>query len=250
MRKSHAFVVASVATVLVAFAVVACSDDAASKFPDGQEDSGSPDTGPGFISPDSGSDGNAAVSCNPSSAAFTPAWKAPTQSASCSAQQMSTYYDACLTTQAPDAGDTCKAFTGEAANTACAACLEPTDNSGPIQWHHDRYYYTLNVAGCLSILRSEPNDGQCPATYGASLDCQRAACDGCFSTPNATFPDFQACQASAKGGTACSSFESKISQVCGTTYNDPDGGAYGCFANNGETAKEHFVRVEGYFCGP
>ena len=58
----------------------------------------------------------------------------------------------------------------------------------------------------------------------------------------------KASQASAKAS-ACSSYESKITEICGTTYNDPDGGAYDCFRKNSDAdQKEHFVRVEGIFC--
>lgn len=249
MQKGRALLLGSVTASLLALAVIACDDESTSKFPGGGDDAGSTDTGPGFVvDANPGDDGTAPLSCNPNlPGTFAPAWKAPTKASACTAQQLGEYYDACLTTQSADAGDPCKTWT--TANAACATCIEPTDNTGPIQWHRDRYYYTLNVAGCLSLERNEPNAGQCPASYAASIECQRAACDGCFGAKGATFQDFQTCQKSAKGS-ACATYETTFGQICGTTFNDPDGGAYDCFPQPSDAnSKVHFVRVEGIFCG-
>jgi hypothetical protein len=251
MQKGRAFLAVGLVTCTLAMAVVACESDSSSNFDESEKDGGVIDTGPGFnIDRDTpGKDATGPVNCTPQMpATFSPTWKAPTRTPNaCATQDLADYYDACLTNHGPDAGDPCKVWRD--AHDACTKCIEPEDKSGPVQWHRDRYYYTLNVAGCLSLLRDEPNEGQCPATYSASIQCQRASCDSCFETQGATFSDFQTCQKGAKA-TACGTYESKIAQVCGTTYNDPDGGAYDCFQQNGDTAKSLFARVEGIFCGP
>jgi hypothetical protein len=248
MQKGRVVLFVTLTTGSFALAAAACEDDGASKFEEREADAAF-DSGPGFdLDSNTGQDGSAPVSCDPSlPAAFAPVWKAPTKTAACSPEDLGDYFDACLTNQGPDAGNPCKTWTD--AHDTCAKCIEPTDNSGPIQWHRDRYYYTLNVAGCLALERNEPNDGQCPAAYNASIQCQRAACDGCFQAANATFQDFQTCQKSAKG-VSCATYESKLGETCGTTYNDPDGGAYDCFRKGDDAdQKVHFVRVEGIFCG-
>jgi hypothetical protein len=249
MQKGRAFVSVALSAGSFALAAAACDGEPSSTF-NTNEDSGFVSPGPGFDI-DGGSMGNDAtgpVNCAPSlPATFAPVWKPPTKATACSPDELGEYFDACLSNAKSDAGDPCKAWTE--AHAQCAACIEPTDNSGAIQWHRERYYYTLNVAGCLALERSEPNEGQCPATYAASIQCQRESCGDCFQTPNATFADFQRCQASAKAS-ACASRAAKVAEVCGTNYTDPDGGAFDCFPKSkNEAPKDHFVRVEGIFCG-
>ncbi len=250
MHKGRAFLSIGLTVGLFALAVAACESETSSAFDENEKDGGAVDTGPGFNTDGNttGLDANGPVSCNPSlPATFKPEWKPPTKSAACDADELGEYFDKCLTNQAPDAGDPCKEWA--TAHDTCAKCIEPTDNTGPIQWYRDRYYYTLNVAGCLAILRNEMAEGQCPETYAASIQCQRASCDDCFRVEHATFPDFQKCQSSARGS-ACAGYEGKIGTICGKTYNDPDGGAYDCFrSNQDKDQKQHFVRVEGIFCG-
>ncbi len=249
MQKGRAFLSVGLTVGLLALAVAACESETGSSFDETEQDAGSTDTGPGFNTDGSSNDqdGRGPIECSPSLPnSFSPNWKPPTKSSACSQAELGEYFDACLTSHGPDAGDPCKTWTD--AHASCAACIEPADNSGPIQWHRDRFYYTLNVAGCLAISRDEMNPGQCPATYAASIQCQRDSCSDCFLIDNATFPDFQKCQGSAKAS-ACASYESKISEICGTTYNDPDGGAYDCFRQSSDAdQKQHFVRVEGIFC--
>jgi hypothetical protein len=252
MHKGRALVSVALTAASFALAVAACESETPSNFDDREKDASPTDTGPGFTDPDAAAeeDGKPPASCNPYlPGTYEPAWKAPTANpTACETPELSGYYDACLAPKAPDAGDTCKAWKDE--HVGCAACIEPADNTGPVQWWRDRFYYTLNLAGCLALERNEPNEGQCPATYAASIQCQRDSCDGCFDAPNATWPDFQTCQKSAKA-TACAGFEGKIGNICGTTYNDPDGGAWDCFPhdNDPNKQKDHWVRVEGIFCG-
>ncbi|MBX3204188.1 MAG: hypothetical protein KF764_03915 [Labilithrix sp.] len=249
MQKTRAFLSVALTASLIVLAAGACDSDPSSSFNDGEDDSGAGDTGPGFNTDGdtTGRDATGPVDCKPSlPASFTPAWKPPTKANVCGTDQISAYFQACIANLGLDAGDACKTWMD--ANTACGTCIETADNSGPIQWHRDRYYYTLNIAGCLAIERNELAEGQCPATYAASIQCQRDSCDGCFQSGDATFEDFQRCQQSAKQS-ACAGFEGKVGQICGTTYNDPDGGAFRCFRNN-DNAGTHILRLAGIFCGP
>lgn len=249
--KGRALFFVSLTAVSFVLASVACDEEQTSKFEETTTDAGPGVDGspPAFADANTGNDGSGPVTCDPSLPdGFSPVWKAPAKKSACSTAQLGEYFDACLAPPSPDGGNPCKDWTD--ANAACAECIEPTDNSGPIQWHRDRYYYTLNVAGCLALERDEPEEGKCPAAYNATIACQRAACDGCFSAPNATFADFQNCQKASKSA-VCSKFEGDVGTICGTDYNDPDGGAYDCFRRNDDPdQKTHFVRVQGIFCGP
>lgn len=251
MSNSRIALSIAVSAASLAVLAIACDDSSPpSSFDDGPADTSTPDTG--SFSTDSGSsDGNVAVSCSPALPdGFTPTWIAPTKSSACSSAQLGEYYDLCLADIGEeDAGAACEAW--EAANTACTSCIAPSNNSGPIQWHEGSGYsfYTLNVAGCLALERAETAPNQCPAAYAGAIQCQRDACAACLAEPNATFEDFQSCQATSKGA-VCSELGAKVTEVCGPTYNAPGGGAYDCFRPSGEDARTHFVRVEGIFCGP
>lgn len=247
MTKARVWMAAWATGMAAVLGLVACEDDTGSTFEDTPEDAGPLDTGPVFETDGGSSDANVPVTCDPVlPAGFAPTWTPPVPSAACTADALGAYFDACLGNLGqPDAEQTCTAWL--AANEACGTCIEPDDGSGPVQWHRERAYYTLNVAGCLSLLRNETAAEQCPATYNASIQCQRESCGGCLLQTSAQFQDFQNCQAEAKAGD-CATYESAFSAACGTTFNDEDGGAYGCFRASGEDARTHFVRVEGYFC--
>lgn len=249
MQKCLAFLSIALTAGGIALAGVACDDAPSSQFVDAVQDSGSStDAGFGFTDGPTLGDSEAPVDCSPSlPATFAPAWKPPTKAAACDQGELADYYDRCVKATGVDAGADCKAWLS--AHGGCSSCLEPKDNNGPIQFYRDRFYYTLNVSGCLSLLRNEPGDGTCPAAYSASIQCQRESCDGCVIQDGAQFADFQRCQQSAKT-TGCKTYEDKIGQLCDPTFNDPDGGAYACFRPSGEDERTHFLRVEGIFCGP
>lgn len=238
------------AATLAALAIACDDSNPESGFAEGPEDAAAPDTGSFVV--DSGGDSATPVDCTPALPSnFTPSWAAPTKASACSAAQLGEYFDKCLAglgSEDPDAGDPCEPWITE--NGPCASCIAPENNSGPVQWHQGSNYefYTMNVAGCLALERGETAAGQCPATYAAAIQCQRESCATCLSHPDATFDDFQGCQTSSKTA-VCAALGAKVNEVCGETYNDPDGGAYDCFRKNGEDAKTHFVRVEGIFCG-
>ena len=251
MLKGRAFLFAALTAGVFAFAASACESESGSGFTEGSEDAGAPgDTGPGF-----NIDGNANLEdsrpplvCTPQlPATFAPAWIPPTKTAACTPALLEEYYDTCLANAgAPDAGATCDAWL--AANKACGDCIEPDDNSGPIQWHRGRDYYTLNVAGCLAIERGEMADDQCPAVYNASFQCQRESCKGCQFTTQAEFEQFSKCQGDARTS-GCKTYHDKVNPTCGAGFTGPDGGAYSCFRPANEGQRSHFIRVEGIFCG-
>lgn len=247
MKKRHAVLTISVTLGALAAGVVACESEPSSTFDEKGGDA-SFEQAPS-LSFDSGDQGDAgSVDCNPRlPTTFAPTWKPPTRAAgACSTSQMGAYIDACLSNPTDEAA--CK--TWRDANAACTSCLEPAGNTGPIEQHLERAYATLNIAGCLSLLRNERDAGQCPSTYAASFECQRVSCDNCFSTPGANFEvDFRACQAEAKT-TGCTRYANAVQPSCGPGYAGTDGGAFGCFPKSAnEPAKDHFVRVMALFCG-
>jgi hypothetical protein len=243
------------------FAIAACSDDKSSQFKEHPDDAGFKETG--TFDPDTGNANDGSIngaSCTPSlPGTFEATWTPPTRKNVCSPTAIGEYYDKCIPNAGSnpdpnDASDPCAQWM--ASNGDCAKCIEPEDNTGAVEWHRDRFYYTLNVAGCLSLQRNEPGLGECPATYAASVQCQREACeDGCFNTHGATFADFTKCETDSKQS-ACATLNSKVGDVCGnygTTEGD-GGTGLDCFkqaldGGGTEDARTHFLRFAGIFCG-
>jgi hypothetical protein len=171
---------------------------------------------------------------------------APPAPGPCTDTTIGTYYDECIGTLGQADNKTrCDAW--KAANAACGACIEPTDNTGPIQWHRDRFYYTLNVGGCIAVQQAKFAETDCGYAYGAALNCARDACAGCFETGKSTFNDFLNCQNAADMVGLCKSLQTQVGAACTDVQTtDP---TKGCFnANNAEDAKVHRSRVIGYFC--
>jgi hypothetical protein len=162
----------------------------------------------------------------------------------CQPEDLAGYYDACL----PLAKEQ-KCMDWIAAHDKCAKCIEPTDNSGPVQHYNDRLFYTLNAAGCIALVQDAVGPDQCGAAWDAAAQCRRQSCDDCFSA-GGTFTDFTSCQSKA-ATTGCQTYEAARESAC-VGYKDPDGGAPQCFRNTAanEQEREHFIRVEGIFCGP
>ncbi len=249
-RSWRLWIVGSTASLVSIATAGACSNEEKSTFAETPADGG-PDVPPldgllvdGGGRPDS-SPGPSA--CTPKiPATFQPAWKAPTKKSACAPAELQGYYDACLTPASADAGDPCKAF--NEAHAECGACVEAPDNAGPIQWHRNRVYYTLNVAGCFALLLNQTAEGQCPAAYAASVQCQRESCEKCFDSPDVTFSVFQKCQQSAKED-SCKSYDATFKSLCSSAVSAADAGVVDCQPKSSETAKEHFTRVMGIFCG-
>src|SRR5213075_14370 len=155
--------------------------------------------------------------CEPTIAAnYTKQWTAPTQpaaSAPCATADITSYYDQCLATLGQDAGaSACN--TWKAGHDSCGKCIEPTSNAGPIQWYESRYYYTINVAGCVAIKQDKYGADDCGGAYGAAVNCERDACEGCFKTGTSTFNDFRNCENAASKVGLCKSLESDQSTKC------------------------------------
>lgn len=249
MEKRLPFVCVALGCALGGLA--ACSDKKESTFPEETVDTGfvSP---PGSFAVDAGRDAGdgGKIECKPGVAdTYVPAWTAPTAAAACSAADLAAYYETCIASLGADGGATaCEAWRTDAAHGTCAACIEPADGSGPIQWHRDRYYQTLNVAGCIAIQQAALGAGDCGGVYHAAVQCKRDACDACFDTEGATFKDFQACQSAAGSLDACASYESAVGTAC-AGYKDAGSPALECFPRGGEGQAAHFVRVMGITCG-
>lgn len=250
MQKPVAFFSVAVTVGAVVFGAAACEESSESTFPTAEEDAAVEASGPGFIPPPpDGSPGDEPlpVDCKPSlPTTFEPTWNPPTKMEVCEPEELTAYYDACVAASDPDAGDACKAW--KDAHADCAGCLEPPDNNGPIQFFLERRFYGLNVAGCLAIVREEPEAGKCPAAYAAAIECQRVSCDDCLLQSGAQYSDFQKCQQAARE-TGCERYEKDVRSACPAGFTGPDGGAYACFRPKDEDERTHFVRVEGIFCG-
>lgn len=249
MQKRFAFLSVALTVGAAVLGAVACEDAIESTFPELEDSGGVEDSGPGFFTGDaSDKEPTEPVECKASiPATFSPTWKPPVKAAVCELADLGTYYDACVDISDVDAGAaSCAAWKQD--HGECAACLEPADNNGPIQFFHERLYYGLNVAGCLALLRDELEDGACPSKYSASIECQRASCDGCLLEEGASYDDFRSCQKEARS-TGCKSYEAAVGSTCGGGLASPDGGAAECFPVKDEGERSHFVRVEGIFCG-
>lgn len=225
---------------------VACSSTTDSTFNDkGTEDAEAPLPGPLVpdASLDSGADGGGVVACEPKIPdTFNPTWNAPVKQSACSTQDLEGYYDNCLA----DVGDTAKCSAWTSTHAACTACVAPANKSGPIQWHLDGTYVTLNLAGCIALVDDVGADS-CGAHWDKSVQCQRQSCEYCFGV-GGNFAKFVECQRAARGQGVCDSVDNlrqtKCQGISGTS-----GTAATCFAGTGDTEKVHYVRVMGLFCG-
>jgi hypothetical protein len=225
--------------------VLACGDESSSTFGENAPDA-KIDSAPSFdIDAQDPSDSAVAASCNPAlPSTFNPSWVAPTKG-TCSAADVGEYYDICYTGADKAA---CEAWRGS--HATCTQCIEPANNSGPIQIYLDRKFRAPNIAGCLALSRDGGAGDECAPAYSASVECQRVSCLGCFSTQGATLTDFQACQQNAKT-TGCATYENAVGPKCGSGFTRPDGGSGACFRQSAsELEKTHLTRLMGVFCGP
>lgn len=255
MRRAFAWVSVGLATGCFLCSVWACSSSpAGSQFVEETGDSGAPEGGLQF-NPDSGGtdpDATQLSTCKPQlPATFAPKWTAPTKASKCSTADLGGWYDAC---EADLNAQTCKDWL--TAHADCGGCIQPTDNSGPIQTFQNGLYLLLNVAGCLSIVeKSLGESDSCAQAYDAYFQCRRASCDNCFVGANQgaaqALKDFNTCESNA----SCDLYKSAESSACTSTsfnYKDADGGAPQCFPMGQESpnAKTFYVRVMGITCGP
>jgi hypothetical protein len=233
-------------------AAVACSSEPESTF---APEPPKPDVEDGPISPllpDGGGVGDGGEagpsSCPPAiPSTFTPTWTAPTKKTACTDVELKGYYDACLGDPGKTEGDgTCTKFKTD--HAACGACAEPADKTGPVQWQLGRKFYTLNVAGCISITQNAPEAGKCGDTYNAAVQCTRQSCESCFAI-GGTFDQFRDCQKAVQQTGICKSYENAQSAAC-TGYKDQGSPALACFNSGSETQEVHFTRLVGLLCGP
>jgi hypothetical protein len=254
------FLASVISVASVALVVVACSDDKeASTFGGGENDASTGDGPPVFGGSSSGGSsgglssgegGTPGAKCEPTIANdYTANWTAPTEPTApgpCNATTVGSYYDECLATLGKaDHQTRCDAW--KTANAACGQCIEPTNNAGPIQWHRNRFYYTLNVAGCIAVQQDKYANTDCGYAYGAAVNCVRDACGGCWETGTSTFDDFRNCQNAAAGVGLCKTLQASQASACpNVSTTEP---TKGCFnANNQEETKVHYTRVMTYFC--
>lgn len=255
MEKGPAFVFATLMLACSVASVAACSDEDESTFKEGTPDAST--DSPGTFNLDSGGDAPVLGDAEPGAKCepvipdnYKPSWNAPAKPSSpgpCAAGDLTAYYDECLATLGnPDAGNACD--TWKAANAACTSCIEPANNSGPIQWHQQRFYYTLNVAGCIAIKQDAYEEAACGGAYNAAITCEREACAGCFKTGTSTFADFRACQNAASMVGYCKSLETQQASVCTGVKTATETAP--CFKDAAEDNKTFFTRAMGIFCGP
>jgi hypothetical protein len=211
--------------------------DAAPNVPPGPDASPFASVPPGDAAP---------ASCSPANmSGFQATWAPPeTFSTSCTAAQVTGYYEACLAE--PTVAATCMQFQG--ANPGCSQCIASQDTDsqlGPVVWHLESTYYTINLAGCIARAMGNTSATGCGAAYGATTQCDEKACDACFSTSAPSFTKFSACEAQADE-TVCSSLQAAIPGACGDLSSGP---AAQCFPPQGATAEQAFLVVAPIFCG-
>jgi len=247
--RTSAFVVLAVAGGALA---VACSSVSSSTFI-GEPTTPDAEDGPiSVLVPEASVEAGAEagpVSCDPAiPAGFAPSWTPPTKASACSEAQLKAYYASCLANAGKTEADgTCAAWKADAANQDCAACAEPANKSGPIQWHSARKFFTLNVAGCLAVQQGKPEAGECGEAYNAAVTCARESCEGCFAI-GGTFEQFRECQKKVASEGICKSYESTQSTKCqGVKTAGSD--TILCFNDGAETQETHFTRVIGLLCG-
>jgi hypothetical protein len=232
--------------------VVACSSSTDSTFAGPPAPDAEPDA-PGTLVPQDSSLPEAGeagpTSCAPNiPATFAPVWKPPTKSAACTTADITAYYTACLANPGTTEMDgSCAKF--KAANATCAACAEPADNSGPVQWQLNRKFFTSNIAGCIAIAQMAPEKGKCGESYNAAVECSRQSCDYCFAA-GGTFQQFSDCQKLAGMQGLCKSLEAVQSMAC-AGYTAMGSPALQCLKSSSAEGNDvYFERVIGLICGP
>ncbi len=233
-------------------ALVACKgDDDQSTFEEKFPTTDAEPPGSTF-SPDSGK-GDTGGQVGPTSCApkipdpFNPTYTAPAKVEACDDTELAGYYDACLLNPGDATADQkCKDW--RAAHDTCTKCIEPDTKTGPIQWSLDRKLLNLNVAGCVGLVSlADGGTSDCAEAYDKAVQCTRQACEWCIEAGGA-YTAYQTCQTTARGTGVCATLEtarqSKCAGITGTS-----GSAKICFPAQGETEKDHYVRVEGIFCG-
>lgn len=258
MGKGIIFVSSALAATAGLFVFAACSDSESSTFD--EKDSGFDET-IGHFDPDTGgspSDDGGGLPPPPAcevtiAQQYEPTWNAPAAKQDvCAEGDAAGYFDACIATLgASDGPAKCKAWTD--AHAACAACIEPENNSGPVQWYKSRNLARPNIAGCIALEYGE----ECGKAFSDSVMCRRDACLGCIPEPGLACPTcesrFETCLSQAGSNGVCSSYRNVQESTC-QGYRDAGSPALECLPKTlqtgQETPKEHLTRLVGFFCGP
>jgi hypothetical protein len=156
------------------------------------------------------------------------------------------YFAACLADPGKTNADgTCANFARE--HAACVACTEPSTQAGPVRWAAKRSYYTLNLAGCISIQQA-PEPGKCAEAFNAAVQCQSEACTSCFPVggTNEQFLQRRECQKLAQKA-ECQKYEAAQGVAC-NGYKDAGSSALTCFNAGTEVNEVLFTRVIRVFC--
>jgi hypothetical protein len=234
-------------------AFLACSgSDKPSTFEGGdQKESPDPSYDAGNFFKDAGPDVDERKEyCSPDVAStFGPTWRAPAAfgQKACTALEIDQYYQACLANLADTAA--CTKYAQE--HAGCAKCIESKDTDttqGPVVFHLNRTYYTVNLAGCIARTLGDVSASGCGALYGGAQECRRVACEGCFEIKEPSFQKFTECQ-SAASKEVCKPYTAQWNQKCPVLRNDEGtGAAQQCFPKE-STAKGAFLAIAPLFCG-
>lgn len=247
ITPSFAFVAFTGASIIA----VACSSEPTSTFtPD--TDAGANDGSP-ILVPEGGFEGglDASASCEVKIASDykAPAFVAATaDDTACSAKDIDDYFDACLKEPLKTEKDgTCANW--KTAHKKCGDCAEPTNNSGPIQWHSNRNVITENLGGCIALTQGKPNPGDCGESVHNVLSCERDACLYCLSNPpsQAQFDAYSRCTGLAAKAGVCASYVGVQNTAC-KGVNDPDGGSLPCLKVSTEGFDVYDKRLVKIFC--
>jgi hypothetical protein len=162
----------------------------------------------------------------------------------CTQTQIDSIYQACLGSNATQAGCDMLIGTGaSASDLACSACVFSQDSDtthGPII---DRgSTVAINLPGCVELL--DPNGLACAKSLQAADRCEVDACSAnCPVSDAASLSLYDGCiDTAAEGG--CKTFE----MATGCADDEQDGGpAAACFA--GTTFLEQYDAIVALFCG-
>jgi hypothetical protein len=238
------------ATTLVSVAsvcVVACSGSEASTFKDVPDAEPVVDTDANTtFGEDAGPDDGGV--CAPSAiTGFTAKYRAPAAPnlTACTAAQLDGYYAACLTQPLDE--KKCTDFT--AALGTCGTCLDTSDTAGafgPVIWHDQDKYFTVNIPGCIALKQQDTGTAGCGAAYESLLQCNRRSCESCLVGVSATFKKFTDCQRDAKT-TTCLDYYKKESAACAKLSTGTPADI--CIPPAGSTLKDAFKLIAPIFCG-
>jgi hypothetical protein len=245
--------IAAALSGMLGASVVACGGSGdQSLFNGGTPDSGLPapgyDAGT-FNTGNQGDDAGEAPACIPiTSGTFTPSWKKPTPfaQAACTAAQIDGFYSACLSP--PVDKSTCESFVK--ANGACSTCIQSQEvdaTQGPVIWHSQNAYYTMNIAGCIANEQKDLSANGCGASYQALLECRESACTACFSNGGGSFQNFIQCEQQA--AEPCAPFSTAMHNACGDSIHDAGSPASACVPPASTSALDVYKRIAPLFCG-